>query len=305
MQKNILITGGTGLVGSRLAERLLNKGYNVSFLSRKAEEGKIKKYRWDPKTGYIDEAALLQADSIVHLAGAGVFDKRWTPEYKKEIMESRVVSTQLLGTKLASLAHPVRSVICASAIGLYGADTGEDWQTETSPQGGGYLAEVTRQWEDATTAIESSGIRTVRIRIGIVLSDRGGALSEMGKPVRYYFGAPIGSGRQFVSWIHIDDLCDMFIYAIEHDQLKGVFNGVAPQPVTNKKLIQEIAAALKRPLWLPNIPAFVLKLVTGNEPAAVLVGGNRVSSQKISNHGFNFTYPDLHKALQQLLKNNK
>jgi uncharacterized protein len=305
MQKNILITGGTGLVGTRLTEKLLEKGYKVSFLSRKAGDGKIKKYRWDLKTNYLDEAALLEADAIIHLAGAGVFDKRWTPEYKKEIMESRVGSTKMLAEKLAAVSHHVKSIVCASAIGLYGFDTGDAWQTETAPKGEGYLAEVTDAWEKAMTGFEAKGIRTVKIRIGIVLSERGGALDEMGKPVKWGVGSPMGSGKQYLSWIHIDDLCDMFIFAIENEQMTGAYNAAAPEPVTNKSFIKEIASVMKRPLWAPNIPSFVLKVVVGAEAAAVLLGGNRVSPQKILDRGFKFKFPLLRPALEHLLKNNK
>lgn len=305
MPKNILITGGTGLVGTRLSEKLLEKGYNVSLLSRHAGEGKIRKYRWDLNANYIDEQALAQADSIVHLAGAGVFDKRWTPAYKKEIMDSRVKSTRLLGEKLASTTHHVQSVICASAIGLYGFDTGSAWQMEDAPQGQGYLAEVTANWEKAAELIEATGIRTARIRIGIVLSDKGGALVEMGNPVKFGIGSPMGTGDQYVSWIHIDDLCDMFIYAIENNFMQGAYNAAAPEPVTNKTFIHEIAAVLKKPLWAPNIPGFVLKLVVGAEAGAVLLGGNRVSPKKIQDQGFKFNYAELKPALQDLLLKHK
>jgi uncharacterized protein (TIGR01777 family) len=305
MTKNILITGGTGLVGTRLTEKLLERGYKVSYLSRHAGEGRIKKYRWDLKTGYLDESAIKEADGIVHLAGAGVFDKRWTPEYKKEIMDSRIDSTSLLAEKLASVSHHVKSVICASAIGLYGFDTGDAWQLESAPTGEGFLAEVTGQWEKAIAKIEATAIRTVKLRIGIVLSKTGGALKEMGTPVKYFIGSPFGSGKQYVSWIHIDDLCEQFIYALENDQMIGAYNAVAPDPVTNQTLIKEIAHTLKRPLWVPNVPRFALKLVVGSEAADVLLGGNRVSSKKIADQGFKFTYPGLRLALEQLLQNHK
>lgn len=305
MPKNILITGGTGLVGTRLSEKLLEKGYNVSLLSRQAGEGRIRKYRWDLKTHYIDEQALAQADCIVHLAGAGVFDKRWTPAYKKEIMDSRVESTRLLAEKLASAAHHVASVICASAIGLYGFDTGSEWQTEEAPQGQGYLAEVTANWEKAAQAIEATGVRTAKIRIGIVLSDKGGALTEMSNPVKFGIGSPMGTGQQYVSWIHIDDLCDMFIYAIENNSMVGAYNAAAPEPVTNKMLIHEIAAVLKKPLWAPNVPGFALKLIVGGEASAVLLGGNRVSPKKVQDQGFKFKYNTLKPALEDLLLKHK
>ena len=302
MAQNILITGGTGLVGTRLTEKLLQKGYTVSLLSRTAGEGKIKKYRWDIKAGHIDEEAISKADYIIHLAGAGVFDKRWTPAYKKEIMDSRVDSTKLLGQKISSIPNSVKAVISSSAIGIYGFDTGEAWQTETSPTGDGYLAEVTHNWEQATKSIT---LRTVIIRIGIVLSDKGGALAELSKPVKYFVGSPMGNGKQYISWIHIDDLCEMFIFALENEQLNGAYNAIAPEPVTNKFLTQKIAEVLKRPLWLPNIPAFAMKLIVGSEQALILLGGNRVSAKKITDAGFKFSFPSLLPALADLLKNNK
>jgi uncharacterized protein (TIGR01777 family) len=305
MQKNILITGGTGLVGTRLSDMLIKKGYQVNFLSRQAGEGKIKKYRWDLKTKYIDENALKTADHIIHLAGAGVFDKRWSPSYKKEILDSRVQSTTLLYEKLSSISHHVKSFISASAIGIYGFDTGDRWLTEDSPTGEGFLAEVTSKWEASMLPIENSGLRTVRIRVGIVLSDQGGALEELSKPVKFFIGSPMGRGSQYVSWIHIDDLCSMFILAIENEKMAGAYNAAAPEPVSNAFLTKEIASVLKKPLWMPNVPAFVLKLILGSEKAAVLLGGNRVSPKKIIEAGFKFSYPVLKPALEQLLKNNK
>jgi uncharacterized protein (TIGR01777 family) len=305
MRKNILITGGTGLVGTRLTEKLIQKGYPVSFLSRQADEGKIKKYKWDIKTNYIDEAAIANSDYIIHLAGAGVFDKRWTPAYKKEIMDSRVDSTTLLAEKIASVPNTIKAVVCASAIGLYGFDTGEAWQTESSPVGDGYLAEITKNWEDAAALIEKTGRRTIKIRIGIVLSDKGGALDELSKPINYFVGSPLGKGSQYVSWIDIDDLCDIFIYAIENEALIGAYNAVAPDPVTNKFFTEEIAAVLKKPLWLPNIPSFILKLIVGAEQARIILGGNRVSSKKIMDQGFKFNYPTLQSCLEHLLKSKK
>ncbi len=307
MQKNILITGGTGLVGTRLAEILIRKGYQVSFLSRQAGEGKIKKYLWDLKTKYIDEGAIQKADHIIHLAGAGVFDKRWTKEYKKEILESRVDSTALLAEKLSTLKHKVKSFISASAIGIYGFDTGDSWQNETEPTivGKGFLAEVTGKWEASLSPIEKSGLRTVKIRIGIVLSGQGGALEELSKPIKYFVGSPMGKGIQYVSWIHVDDLCEMFITALENEKMQGAYNAAAPDPVTNKMLTIEIASVLKRPLWLPNIPAFVLNLILSSEKAAILLGGNRVSTEKIVEAGFKFNYPNLKPALEDLFENNK
>jgi len=305
MRKNILITGGTGLVGTRLTEMLAQKGYTVCLLSRQAGEGEIKKYKWDIATNYLDEAAIANSDYIIHLAGAGVFDKRWTPAYKKEIMDSRVDSTTLLAEKIAAVPNNIKAVVCASAIGLYGFDTGEVWQTEDSPVGGGYLAEITKNWEDAATLIEKTGRRTVKIRIGIVLSDKGGALQELSNLIKYFVGTPLGKGTQYLSWIDIDDLCAMFIYAIENEAVIGTYNAVAPEPVTNNFLTEEIATVLKKPLWLPNIPSFMMKLIVGAEQALIILGGNRVSPKKIMDQGFKFNYPTLRSCLDHLLKTKK
>ncbi len=303
MRKNILITGGTGLVGTRLTEKLLDKGYSVNLLSRKEGSGKIKKYRWDLKNEYLDEAAITNADYVIHLAGAGVFDKRWTSAYKKEILDSRVDSTNLLAKKIESVPNSIKAVIAATAIGIYGFDTGDTIQTEDSPNGEGFLAQVCNKWEAATNAITKT--RTVLVRIGIVLSNKGGALDQLAKPVKYFVGSPLGNGNQFVSWIHIDDLCDLFIFAIENEHVKGIYNAVAPHPVSNKVLTQKIAEVLKKPLWLPNIPSFVMKLVVGAQASSIILGGNNVSSEKITHAGFKIQFSNLTAALIDLLKNNK
>ena len=303
MNKNILITGGTGLVGSRLSEMLEQKGYTVSLLSRKAGEGQRKKYVWDISSGHFDETAIKHADYIIHLAGAGVFDKRWTQAYKKEIMSSRVDSTQLLATKLATIPNSVKAIVAASAIGIYGFDTGDTLLSENSPFGEGFLAEVCKNWEAAVDSID--GIRTIKMRIGIVLSEKGGALEQMAKPVNYFVGSPLGTGNQQVSWIHLDDMCGLLIFALENEHIKGAYNAVAPNPVTNKLLTEKIAKILKRPLWLPNIPSFMMKLIVGAEASSIILGGNNVSSKKITDSGFKFKFPDLISALTDLLQNKK
>ncbi len=302
MEQHILITGGTGLVGTRLTEILLQKGYKVSYLSRHAGEGKIKKYAWDIKNSKIDDEAILQADHIIHLAGAGVFEKRWTPEYRKEILDSRIMTTELLYKKINALPHKLKSFVSASAIGIYGFDTGDFLNTEESPKGKGFLADVTQLWEKAAVPIENTGLRTVKIRIGIVLSEKGGALTELAKPVKFFVGSPMGTGKQYIPWIDIDDLCGIFVKAIEDGQMHGVYNGVAPNPVTNEVLTKAIAKQIKRPLWLPNIPAFVMKLIVGSEEADLLLGGNKVSAEKIQQAGFQFKYPLVENSLAHLLK---
>ncbi len=302
MPQKVLITGGTGLIGSRLTELLLEKGYEVAYLSRrKSEETRVKAYRWDLEKGYIAEEAIRGADCIIHLAGAGVADERWTARRKKEILESRIQSSRLLYEGLQRVPNQVKTFLSASAIGIYGADRGEELLTENSSTGNDFLAEVTKAWEGAVQPVAGLGIRTVLLRIGIVLSGKGGALAKMAQPVRLGAGSPLGSGKQWVSWIHVDDLCRLFMYALENLDLRGPYNAVAPEPATNEALTKQIAEVLGKPLFLPNVPAFALKLAVGEMAAAVL-GSAKVSSQKVTQAGFTYQFPALTPALQDLLE---
>lgn len=303
--KTILITGGTGLVGLRLSEILQEQGYRVLHLSRHQNlNAKFAAYAWDIARKQIDTEALLQADAIVHLAGASIADAPWTPEKRRNIIESRTHSAALLAETLATLPnHHVKTFVSASAIGIYGIDTADKWLTEdqTPDNGAGFPAEVTRLWEKSVQTIAQQGIRLVKMRIGIVLSPKGGALPQMAAPVRFGFGAALASGQQYTSWIHIDDLCRMFVWAIENPQAEGAYNAVAPNPVTNAELTKEIAKTLHRPLWLPNVPLFALRLIA-SDMADVVAGSNRVSCQQIEKEGFKFEFPQLPEALQDLLR---
>lgn len=302
MAQTILITGGTGLIGSRLTELLLENGYEVSYLSRrKADITNVKVYLWDVEKGYLAEEAIRNADFIIHLAGAGVADERWTDSRKQEILNSRTQSSQMLYGKLKQVPNRVKALVSASAIGIYGADRGEEVLTETSPYGNDFLAEVTKAWEASVQPVAELGIRTVLLRIGIVLSEQGGALPKMAQPVRLGAGAPLGSGNQWMSWIHVDDLCRMFIYALENAQLQGAYNAVAPNPAKNAELTKEIAGVLNKPFFLPNVPAFALKLAVG-ELAVSVLGSAKVSSRKITEAGFTYRFPDLTDALRDLLQ---
>lgn len=294
-----MITGASGLVGSHLTNLLIETGYEVVHLSRKAKPGKVPAYAWDVSAETIDEKAFAGVGAIIHLAGAGVADHRWTAKRKQEILDSRVKSTQLLVNHLKTHAHQVSTFISASAIGVYGFGLTNEVFTEESKPGNDFLAGVVTAWEREVQAVQALGIRTVILRIGIVLSTEGGALKEMAKPVRYGVGAPLGTGRQVMSWIHIDDLCRMFLFALERDAMAGVYNATGVQPVTNKEFTQAVARVLKKPLWLPAVPAFVLKLVLG-EMADMIVNGSTVSSAKIQRAGFNFHFTDLQHALLDL-----
>ncbi|MDB5263925.1 MAG: epimerase, partial [Adhaeribacter sp.] len=238
MSGRILITGGTGLIGSRLSEMLIDQGYEVAHLSRQTNpHAHYKTFKWDLEQGSIDDSVLGYADYIIHLAGANVADGKWTSQRKKEILDSRLKATNLLWQCLNKTPHHVKAFISASAIGIYG-DTGDRLVTEESNYGNDFLASVTKLWETAAWRIHELNIRTCIFRIGVVLSDKGGALPQMARPVKLLAGAPLGSGRQYLSWVHIDDLCHLFIQAIEDTRYQGVFNAVAPNPVTNKEFTQ-------------------------------------------------------------------
>jgi uncharacterized protein (TIGR01777 family) len=299
MSKNILITGASGLIGSRLTKMLLQKGYHVSHLGRAKKSGPVNSFVWNVDKGEIDQEALTGIDTIIHLAGAGVADKRWNENRKQEILESRTKSSALLYETLKKGNHSVKAVVSASAIGYYGFCLDERIFTEDSKPGSDYLAQVTKAWEEKVDKISSLGIRVAKLRIGIVLSEKGGALAEMAKPVRFGVGAPLGTGKQYLSWIHIDDLCSLFIKAVEDEQMHGAYNAVCDW-VTNEAITKSIARVLRKPLWLPPVPGFIMKIIVG-EMAVIVVNGSKVSSEKIRKIGFTFQYPELNEALIELL----
>ena len=297
MGKKVLITGGTGLVGQQLVSMLEKAGYEVAVLSRHAnEQGPIKTYVWDIEKEYIDPLALEHTEVIIHLAGAGVADKRWSAERKDLIYNSRVKSSLLLYNSLKSHDHQVKTFVAASAIGLYGADTGNKLIKEEEPQGSDFLAHVVDAWESATSKISSLGIRLVQPRIGIVLSAEGGALKELLKPP---VAAPLGNGQQYMSWVHIEDLCRMIQFGIEEDKLVGPFNAVGPEPMTNKDFTKLAAKVMGKPYLPIPVPSLVLKLMLG-EMAQIVLGGSRISAERILKAGFNFAYPSLKGALEEL-----
>ncbi len=298
---NILITGGTGMIGHRLTELLLAKGHKVSYLSRKKEKmPKVEVFQWDIQKGYIEEGALEAADYVVHLAGAGIADKRWTDERKKEIIDSRIQPIELINSYLQKNNIQLKGFISASAIGIYGGDTGDVRLDENSELGNDFLAECTKLWEIHAKKVTNTA-RIVSIRIGIVLSEKGGALPKLVQPIRLGFGAALGSGKQFMSWIHVDDLCEIFVKALEDDTMQGPYNAVAPNPVTNQEMTSVAAQVLKKPLWLPNVPIFALKLVFG-EMGIVVTGGNFVLNKRLSKEtDFQYKFINIKEALNDLL----
>lgn len=298
-KKTVLITGGTGLVGSRLTELLLQKGYEVAYLSRRKESiPNVKVYQWDIAKGYIEDSAVESADYIVHLAGAGIADKRWTDSRKKEIIDSRIKPVDLLKDKLTK-NNKLKAFVSASAIGFYGGDTGEKRIDENHAVGNDFLAECTKLWEKSADKIAELEIRTTKVRVGIVLSNKGGALPKLLQPIKLGFGAALGSGKQWMSWIHIDDLCRVFIKAIEDEQMTGAYNAVAPNPVTNLEITKKAAKVLKRPFFMPNVPKFVLQLIFG-EMAVVVLGGNYVLNKRLAQTDFEYKFTEVEAALQDL-----
>lgn len=301
-RSTILITGGTGLVGLALTQNLLDRGYQVKWLSRSKKKTypDVKVYRWDIAQKYIEDDALDHVDFVVHLAGAGVADKRWTTEQKRNIRNSRVLSTQLLYDTLQSTEHSIKKIVCASAIGLYGTNTRDQIIDEKHTIGNDFLAQVVQDWEQECDKFITQNIEVTKLRIGVVLSKDGGAFTKLTLPIKFGVGAGLGTGAQYLSWIHIEDLCNILAYAIQTDTVRGAYNAVSPNPVTNIEVTQKIAKTLKKPLFLPNIPEFVLKLGMG-EMSTIITGGSRVSSKKIQDAGFQFKYDTIEKALLNLL----
>jgi uncharacterized protein (TIGR01777 family) len=313
----VMITGGTGMIGTHLSEMLADNGYDVIILSRNPQEtaretdlhatrqaffrnnGNIYYSRWDIDKQYIDPSALSNADYIVHLAGAGVADKRWTEARKKEILESRTKSSELLVKALKERNHKVRAVISASAIGWYGPDNGRPF-VETDPHSQDFLGETCYQWEKSISPVEELGIRLVKLRTGIVMSSEGGALKEFRKPLRVGAAAILGDGRQVISWIHINDLCRVFMYAIDEKDMSGVYNAVAPHPATNRELTMTLAKHITNSRhYTLKVPAFALKIALGEMSTEVLKSAT-VSSKKIEDAGFYFQFPTLDKAIDDL-----
>lgn len=299
--ETVLITGGKGLIGRHLSKKLQDKGYSVSFLSRANHQITSEKiYTWNYQKKKLDNKAIEKADYIIHLAGANIGEKRWTKSRKKLIVDSRVKTTQLIFEKIKKNNKSLKAFISASAIGYYGTITSERIYKETDLPANDFLGNTCKQWEGKVDSFYELRIRTVKIRTGVVLTEKDGALSKMIIPVKMGIGSAIGTGKQYLSWIHIDDLCSIYIKAIEDKTMEGSFNAVAPDYRTNKDFTEILASVLKKPFWFPNIPAFIMKLIFG-EMSSILLKGSRVSSDLIISKGYNFMFSNLKNALINLL----
>jgi len=296
----VAVSGSTGLVGSEVVTVLSAGGHGVVRLVRRVPAPGEKAVRWDPERGEVDAAGLEGLDAVVHLAGENVGSGRWTDARKAAIRDSRVKGTRLLCDALAGLARPPETLVCASAVGYYG-DRGEEVLTEESPPGAGFLPEVGREWEAASGAASRKGIRVVTLRIGMVLSPKGGALARMLPLFRAGLGGGIGGRRQYVSWVALGDLPNIILHTLQRGDLRGPVNAVAPRPVTNREFTEALGKALSRPTPLP-VPAFALRLAVGGEMAdALLLSSARVVPKRLIDTGYTFLSPELEPTLGRLL----
>jgi len=301
-KSRILITGGSGLIGRYLTSRLLEEGYSVAHLSRKQDQfGRVRVHRWDPAKGILDPAVIDGVDYILHLAGANIGERRWSEKRKKEIVSSRVDSSLLLYRKITENRIPLKAFISASAVGFYGSATTGKIYSEVDPPGSDFLASTCRKWEEAADAFESSGIRTVKIRNAMVLEKDDSALKRLLMPAKYGFLVSMGTGRQYMSWIHIRDLCEIYLKAIEDQGLSGVFNAVAPEQVSHDEFMRALSSNMKKPLLPFRVPSFILEFMLG-EMSSVVLKGSRISSEKITGNGFKFAFGNLNDALADLLE---
>lgn len=292
----ILVTGSTGLIGSSVVPALQSAGHSVIRLRR----GTGQTASWNPTSGSIDQSSIAGADAVLHLAGANIGERRWSRSRKRLILESRVGPTTALSKFLASLENPPATLIVASAIGYYG-DRGDEWLDESSQSGSGFLADVVQQWERSTDPAAEQGIRVVKLRFGIILSPDGGALQRMLLPFRVGLGGPIGSGRQYWSWVSMKDVVGVIQHAISDSRLHGPVNVVAPTPVSNREFTKSLGRTLRRPTFMP-LPAFAARLALGEMADELLLYSARVRPKKLHESEYRFRNIDLDSCMQEMLK---
>ena len=297
----VLITGATGLIGNELVALLLQNGVSIHYLttSKKKIENQpnYKGFYWNPEQGSINENCLMGVNAIIHLAGATI-SKRWTKSYKQEIIESRLLSSAVLFKALKNHPNQVQQIVSASGTAIYPNNDKVIYDENAIEIDNSFLGNVVLKWEESVDKFKSLGLKVCKLRTGIVLSDKGGALIEMAKPIKMGIGSPFGTGKQIQSWIHIHDIAALYFFAISND-LEGVYNAVAPNPVSNEKLSLAIATVLKKPLFMPNIPKFIMKLLLG-EMHELLFENRNISSQKIVEKGFVFKYKTIDEAMENI-----
>lgn len=301
----ILISGGTGLVGKALTKRLISEGHEVRILSRNPKSStQMKSFYWNVEKNEIDEKAFDGVEYIVHLAGSGIADKRWTDARKRDIIDSRVNSMKLITSVVKKKNIQLKSFVGASAIGIYGMTTSEKIYTETDKGKGDFLTQSCEQWENSYQEIQSLSNKNSIIRIGVVLSKNGGALKKLLPIFNFGLGSAVGSGKQYMPWIHIDDLVTIFYNALFNPKLIGTYNAVSGESTTNAEFSKQLAKTLSKPFFLPNVPSFLLKLVFG-EMANVLLEGSQVSNKHLLETGIELKYPTITVALEELLAKEK
>jgi uncharacterized protein (TIGR01777 family) len=303
MKQNVLITGGTGFIGKELTKMLLQKDYSVSILTRNSKPNTdgVTYYIWDVENHNIEEIAILNADFIIHLAGENIAEKKWTAKRKAAIRDSRIDSAQLIYSVLKKHNKRIEAFVSASGIGFYGAINGEGICTENTLPANDFIGTICQEWEKSADLMAGLGIRTVKIRTGLVLGKDDGILGKLIPIFKRGLGSALGSGKQYMPWIHVHDLCMMYIEAIENEKMSGAYNATINDSTTSSTFSRALANALGHSIWLPNVPAFLIRLGMG-EMADIVLTGRRVSSDKIKSLGFRFQFRNLKNALKDCLK---
>jgi hypothetical protein len=302
MKKNVLLTGGTGFVGKELTKTLLNSGYTVSILSRSKRENTagVFYYTWDIDKQTIEKEAVLNSDYIIHLAGANIAEKPWTNKRKEQILNSRQQSAHLLYSVLKKNNKKLDAFISASAVGIYGAVNGEEICTENTILADDFLGLTCQKWETAADQFEKLGIRTVKVRTGLVLGKNDGLLTKLGPIFKFRLGSALGSGKQYMPWIHVEDLCAIYLEAMHNMTMEGPYNAAINDNTTNAIFSVALAKFYGYKIWLPNVPGFIIKMIMG-EMAKIVLTGRRVSSEKLEELGFHFKYRNLEQTLRYCL----
>lgn len=301
--KNILITGGTGFIGKHLTNLLVEKGFSVAILTRnpKPNTSTISYYKWNIDERYIDEKAVLNADIIINLAGESIVEKHWTNQRKIAILESRTIPIQLIYEVLKKHDKKIESFISASAIGIYGSENSDEVCNEKSEIGIDFLATVCQKWENKVDTISALNIRTVKIRTGLVLGKNGGFLKKMIPVFKYKLGSILGSGKQYMPWIYIDDLCRIYLFSIENQSVSGTYNAVINDWTTNQIFSKTLARIFGYSIWLPKIPTLIIRLFLG-KMSTIILNGKPVSSDKLEETGFQFKFKKLENTLKECIK---